>query len=109
MASLGGGTIPQIVEKFVKKNVIDMSICKCYQNPLGNLKKQFSNLYQLWEAAMWLLLEGWYTRNPWFLRKSQQIFYISSWNLFGSKILSSICGKHQKFDYGYSSYLGEAT
>ena len=38
-----------------------------------------------------------------FLRISQ-VFSISSWNLFGSKILLSTCVKHQKFDYGCSSY-----
>ena len=25
-----------------------MIFCKCYQNPLGQLLKQFSKLYQLW-------------------------------------------------------------
>ena len=40
----------------------------CYQNPLGQLLKQFSKLYQLWGPVTWPLLEGWYTRNPWFSR-----------------------------------------
>ena len=29
-------------------DAINMILCKCYQNPLGQLLKQFSKLYKLW-------------------------------------------------------------
>ena len=43
------GAIPLIEENFVKKNTnaIYRIVCKCFQNPLSQLLKQFSKLYQL--------------------------------------------------------------
>ena len=47
---VGGGTIPpnckKIREKNGKRNQYDFY--KYYQNPLGQLLKQFSKLYKLW-------------------------------------------------------------
>ena len=56
-----------------------MIVCKCHQNPLGQLLK----FCQLWGTVTRPLLMGWYTRNPWFstfFRKSQWVFDVSSWN-----------------------------
>ena len=41
---MASGGSPLIVEKFEKKNPTK---CKCYQNLLGKLLKQFSKIYQL--------------------------------------------------------------
>ena len=59
---------------------------KRYQNPLEQLLKQFSKLYQLWEPFTWRLLAGWYTRNPWF---SRFLEYISAsfWYFFMKSFL----------------------
>ena len=49
----GGGTTPLTENKFVKKkaNAIRIIFHKCYQNPLRQLLKQISKLYQLWESV----------------------------------------------------------
>ena len=49
----GGGdctTTPPNHRKICEKTAksIKVSFCKCYENPLGQLLKQFSKLYQLW-------------------------------------------------------------
>ena len=84
----GGGTTPLTEKKFVKKtaNAIKMIFHKCYQNPLRQLLKQISKLYQLWEPVTWPSLEGWYTRNLWFSRFLEYIS-ASSWYFFMKSFL----------------------
>ena len=75
---------------------------KCYQNPLRQLLKQFSELYQLWGPVTWPLLEGWCTRNSWFsrfLEFSEFLIFLHE-IFFGSKILPCSCDKHQHFNLG---------
>ena len=63
-----------------------MILYKCDQNPLRQLLKQFSKLYQLWGPVTWPALEGWYTRNIWF---SRFLEYISAsfWYFFMKSFL----------------------
>ena len=58
-----------------------MIFYRCYQNPLGQLLKQFSKLYKLWGPATWPSWERWYTRNPQFSRFFENIS-VSFWYFF---------------------------
>ena len=103
MAS-GDGTTPLIVEEFVKKtsNAINGMFYKCYQNPLGQIKKKKFKTLSALGACHVTIIGG-------VVYKKLMIFkvfgvYLSEFLIFhheiffGSKILSSSCDKHQNFD-----------
>ena len=58
---------------------------------LDNFLKQFSKLYQLWGPSTWPLLEGWYTRSPWFSGGLEHIT-MSFWYFFvKSSLIARSC------------------
>ena len=63
----GGGGKPLIEKQFVKKRKCNQyNFCKCHQNPLRQLLKQFSKLYQHGGPVTWPFLEEWYKGGFWY-------------------------------------------
>ena len=81
------GTTPLIVEKFVKKmvNAIKWLFASVIKILLDSIKTNFKTLSALGPVT-WPLLEGWYTRNPWFSRYFDNIL-ANVWYFFMKSIL----------------------